>query len=173
MDAPKKLSPPKFAKLIGVSQSAVSRAINTGRLPNSAKMLPSGHYEIDVEVGQVEWVQNKMRGARNVPERGDLEGSAIESERKKKHYDAELARLKFEKEAGKLLDASKVEKESFKVARVVRDAILAIPARMSAELAGMTNPFEIEALLEKEFRTALENLSATFENEEVEEVDEE
>jgi hypothetical protein len=76
----------------------------------------------------------------------------------REHYNAELARLKFEEQAGKLIAADKVRDEAFQAARYVRDSLLAIPDRVAGELAGETNQFRIHQRLTEEIRRALTSL---------------
>ncbi len=81
------------------------------------------------------------------------------------------ARLNNEIEKGKLLKLETAEKEKslistdmvkdtlFRKGRVVRDAMLNIPDRVSSVLSAMNDPREIHELLTKEIRLALEELS--------------
>lgn len=163
-----KLSVTDFAKLIGVTGPAVSLAIKRGRLVKSVEVLPNGRFLIDAAVGRIEFEDNKRRGARNSREFKERKAAAesaegadlMESERRLKHYQAELARVKLEEQEGKLVNAEDVKNQAFKVARAVRDAMMNIPGKVSAEIAGETDQFTIHARLEDEIRQALENLNA-------------
>lgn len=73
----------------------------------------------------------------------------------REHYNAELARLKFEEQDGKLIAADVVREEAFKLGRVVRDALLSLPDRVAGEFAGETNQFRIHTRLTEEIRRAL------------------
>lgn len=77
---------------------------------------------------------------------------------KKESYQAELARLKYEEQAGLLVNAEAIREEAFKIARTVRDALLALPDRVSAEFAGELNQFRIHQRLTEEIRKALVSL---------------
>ncbi|MEO5347925.1 MAG: hypothetical protein H7834_16345 [Magnetococcus sp. YQC-9] len=72
---------------------------------------------------------------------------------------AEIARLDLEERRGRLLKADDVEREAFELGRRVRDRLLNIPSRVSANLAAETDFKVIERLLIQELRTALEELS--------------
>jgi hypothetical protein len=61
-------------------------------------------------------------------------------------YNAQLARLEYEERSGKLVNADEVRAEAFKLARTVRDAMMNIPDRISAELVGQTDARDIHAL---------------------------
>ncbi len=68
-------------------------------------------------------------------------------------------RLKLQVERGELIEKAEVEKEAFNCARTARDALLNIPSRVAAVLASMKKEAEVEKLLDKEIRQALEALS--------------
>lgn len=76
----------------------------------------------------------------------------------KESYRAELARLEYEEQAGKLVSVESVREEAFKLARSVRDSLLALPDRLAGELAGETNQFKIHQRLNEEIRRALVTL---------------
>lgn len=73
-------------------------------------------------------------------------------------YNAQLARLEYEERSGKLVNADEVKAEAFRLARTVRDAMMNIPDRVSAELAGEMDARNIHALLTDEIRKAMESL---------------
>jgi len=160
---PQKLSVVEFAKLLGVSSSTVSKAITEGRMPQSVKTDASGKRWIDAAIGAQEFNQNKKRGAVNFSNKEgrrqtDTSESSV-SEKKLKHYKAELARIEFEEAEGKLVNGEKIKRQAFKVARSVRDAMLNIPDRVSAELAAEKDQFTVHKRLTDEIRIALESLS--------------
>ena len=68
---------------------------------------------------------------------------------------AELAQLALAKERGELVNMADVNKTAFNPARLTRDAMLGIPDRLAAELAGLTDPTTIHAKLLAEIRAAL------------------
>lgn len=76
----------------------------------------------------------------------------------KEAYLARLAKLEFEEKSGVLVKADAVKNEAFKVARLVRDAMLNIPDRVSSELAADSDQFVIHRKLTLEIRRALEGL---------------
>jgi predicted transcriptional regulator len=159
-----KLTVTEFAKLIGVSSTAVSHAISKGRMPLSVEEGSNGKKLIDAKIGVEEFNQNKKRGAVNFSEkkgRRTVDASeAADSEKKLKHYKAELARIEVEEAENRLVDAEKVKRQAFKISRAVRDAMLNIPDRLSAELAAEKDQFNIHQRLTSEIRLALESLSA-------------
>ena len=68
-------------------------------------------------------------------------------------------KLKLQVERGELIKKADVEKEAFECARTARDALLNIPSRVSSVLAAKTKEVEVEKILDKEIRQALEALS--------------
>ena len=81
------------------------------------------------------------------------------SEERKLHYQAELAKvqaLQARQEVGSI-DAMK--REAFALAKSVREGLLGIIPRVSADLAALADPFEIEQRLEAEVLTALRALA--------------
>lgn len=173
----KKVTIKEFSEILGVHSSAVSKAISEGRMPQSVTIAANGKKSIDVRIGVEEFNQNKKRGAVNFSKkegRRKADNShAADSERNLKHYKAELARLEFEEAEGKLVDGDKIKRQAFKVARSVRDAILNIPDRVSAELAAERDQFIVHKRLTEEIRMVLESLSGKITNLEEPEEDEE
>jgi hypothetical protein len=82
-----------------------------------------------------------------------------ESKAKKEKYLAEIARLEYEAKSGTLVEVSKVKEAAFKLARTVRDGLLNIPDRVSAELAHETDAAKLHARLTAEIRLVLEALA--------------
>ena len=81
------------------------------------------------------------------------------SEERKLHYQAELAKvqaLQAREEVGSI-DAMK--REAFALGKAVRDGVLAVVPRVSADLAALADSFEIEQRLEAELLTALRVLA--------------
>jgi phage terminase Nu1 subunit (DNA packaging protein) len=194
-----KMSIAEYSRHRGVSDMAVHRAINEGRITLHSDKL--GKRYIDSEVADREWYANTdsafARGeaaksalertadelfsedGSEVGESEDAEAGArkktskkrvkkapaeegvgirkdLDSARaKRESYQAELARLKYEEQAGKLIDAEAVQNEAFKIARTVRDALMNLPDRVAAEFAGETNQFRIHTRLSEEIRKAL------------------
>ena len=85
--------------------------------------------------------------------------SIIESEARKEHYLAEkhkIAALQAREEVGSIRD---MEREAFALAKSVREGMLSIIPRISADLAALGDAFEVEQLLEAEVITALRVLA--------------
>jgi len=151
----------EYARMRGVTLRAIAQAIEEGRLRKSVHDF--GRFiRIDPEVADVE-----MGGPRGHSHKGKvysaekIDGAPTFAESKavKERYNAELAKLAFEEKKGKLIDAEKVKKDAFEVARQVRDQILNIPDRMAAELAGISDPDVIYEKLQDELSKTLEGIA--------------
>lgn len=194
----KPLSVRKFAVEIGVSHTAVWKALKTGRLIESVHRDAAGKFKgIDSELGPEEWTanctkpvsrrvaeQNKEPEPRPAPvyaapgqvpapelepafeaEPSPIENSAglpsySESRALRENYQAKISKLVFEEKMGQLVSADDVKTRAFEVSRLVRDTVLNLPSRISAELAAETNPDLIYATLTRELTQALDGLSA-------------
>ena len=168
-----KISANAYAKHRGVSLQAVLRAIREGRLPTAAVQRESGRWDIDPEVADQEWAANTDSGqgapahAKNRVDTPDDDEPEVEAgqpisyaEARAQHerFKARLAQLELEEREAKLVQVEAVQRESFRMARLVRDAMLNIPDRVAGELAAEQNQFKVHQRLVKEIRRALEDL---------------
>lgn len=165
-----------YAKYRGVSPEAVSKAVRTGRI-STITVDDKGTRKIDPAIADKEWSDNSegVRPNYGIPSSEEHQGEPDESQERQqrlsvgksvaylKAYQVKLAKLEFDEKSGKLVDAEAVKRESFRVARATRDALMSIPDRLAPELAGETDQFTIRKRLEDEIRQALQNLSATLE----------
>lgn len=85
----------------------------------------------------------------------------IESQARREMFKANLTELEYLVQVGKLIPADEVDSEWFKLARLVRDTMLNIPARIAGQLAHETDQRKVQDLLEAEIVQALEALSDT------------
>jgi hypothetical protein len=72
---------------------------------------------------------------------------------------ARLAKIEYEREIGKLVEADKVRTDAFNIARRAREMIMAIPARLAPVLAGEANSFEVQRILTEEMRRVCDEIS--------------
>jgi phage terminase Nu1 subunit (DNA packaging protein) len=164
------VTPTAYAKHRKCSPEGVFDAIRKGRLQASVTRQESGRYLVDVELADKEWAANTDSGtgslahAKNKPA---AEPVAVESEdgmtyaearAKHEQFKMRLAELELEQREGKLVEADVVQREAFKAARQVRDALLNLPDRVAGVLAAETNQFKVHQMLTKEIRRALEDL---------------
>ena len=170
-----------YARQKGVSDTAVHKAIKSGRIPVEADGT------IDPSKANAAWERNTspaqqrkpvpvkpapdkpspppVRQATQRPAEPEAGSSTAGvpnyqmSRAVRETYNAKLTRLDYEERTGKLLNADDVAKEAFAIAHRVRDRLLNIPSRMASVLASETDSKAIELLLSQELRIALEELS--------------
>lgn len=173
----------EYGRMRNVSAEAVRKAIKSGRLAESVTYDAKGWPRIDPDIADREWgsfthpTHGGVRGkeAPSAPppddddepiaprQSGNAASTFAQSRAIKEAYLARLAKLEFEEKSGKLVNADGMKNEAFKLARIVRDSILNIPDRISAELAAQTDTFSVHKLLTDELRKALESLGGTNE----------
>jgi hypothetical protein len=159
----------EYARLRGVTPVAVHRAIQSGRI----NLAVTEDGKIDVEKADRLWAENTsqhngfhgqkaqrekkelLEKAKEVGISPDQLPSLIESETLRAAYRAKLSQLEYEQKIAQLVPVDDVKKEAFRLARVVRDSMFAIADRVSAELAGVSDPFVIHRRLTDEIRNAI------------------
>lgn len=83
----------------------------------------------------------------------------IESQARREMFRANLTELEYLEQVGKLIPAEDIDREWFELARLVRDSMLNIPARLADQLAHETDQRKVHDLLEQEIYRALESIS--------------
>lgn len=152
----------EYAAARGVTPTAVAAAIKSGRLVK-AIVQDGKRIKIDPEIADEEWRANTRSGKGPAPQ-PIASGAAIPidaadysaSRAKREAYLAELARLEYEEAEGQLVPAEEVRKQAFSAARQIRDAMMNLPDRVSAELAAIDDQFEVHKRLTAELRRILE-----------------
>lgn len=71
---------------------------------------------------------------------------------------ASLRELQLKLKQGELLEKWKVEKDAFRIGRIIRDSFLVLPDRLAGILASETDQRTVHDLLVREIRTVLEAL---------------
>lgn len=77
-------------------------------------------------------------------------------------YEARLRKLDYEERIGRLVSTDMVKVELFRVNRMIRDALLAVPDRVAPVLAGETSEEKIRAHLSRELGAVLKSMSDEF-----------
>lgn len=88
-----------------------------------------------------------------------------QSQRKKEEFRAKLVELEYEERVGTLVRKEEVEKEMFRIGRLVRDAVMNVPSRLAGILAAESDQRKVHDQLETELRQALEALAVDDEPE--------
>jgi len=169
----------------GISQPRVSKMIRDGKLKGCIKKI-SGRKLIDRDLADAALEQNldryrnKSKSADKQPDERpnrkkkptkedrqrtieaaelDPEQSLAESQRQKALYDAAIRKLDLDERSGEIIKKEDVEKQYFEIARRVRDSILNVPSRISAEISSMTDVHLVSEKMITELTSALEELS--------------
>lgn len=77
---------------------------------------------------------------------------------------AKQAEMDYLQKIGQLVSVDAVNKQSFAIARLLRDQLLAIPGREAQVLAAQTDPARISEILTKEIEQALHDVTNTLES---------
>ena len=150
----------EYARHRGVSRGAVSKALKTGRI----SVGPSGR--IDPVEADRDWAANTAARVtppeagkpRREPPDAAVPGYSA-SRARREAANAELAELERDRLRGLLVDADQVRNDAFMVARTTRNMLQAIPARVSAILAGETDEKKIYRMLEEAIDDACRSLA--------------
>jgi hypothetical protein len=176
----------EYAKLRGCSEAAVSTARK--KRIKAAEVIQGGKVLIDSEMADDLWARNsRPRRGGNLPKTPsptraeppspaklptdeqllalvqglpeDQVPDLIDSQRRKEHYLAERAKVAALREREEVGPIREMEREAFALAKSVREGMLSIIPRISADLAALGDAFEVEQLLEAEVITALRVLA--------------
>ena len=163
------LTASKFAAAAGCSRQAVSKAIAQGRLDGALVDTGNVNPKIDLEKGLRIWGVTERPSAAQMPEKPKKEPTPLEAAKKevrrqvtyveeedvpdfytsrarKEHYNAEIAKITAATQMEELVSAADVRKESFAMARAVREALTNLADRFN-ELAGESDPAVIHRVL--------------------------
>jgi len=180
-----------YARRRGVSHAAVRKAIATGRIvvekdgmidPAVADSQWASSTDLSKPLNSVIGIPKKRRKAGspseplgmdgsgvadglNGPQAGDtarLVSSYAGSRAAHEAYRARMAKLEFERQSGKLVDADGVRAQIFALGRRARDTMLGIPDRLAPILAGEKDPAVIHRLLAEEIERGLSELATAL-----------
>ena len=163
-----------YARQRGVSDTAVHKAIKSGRI------TPEPDGTINPVKANAAWNRNSdpaqqrkpaptpppktrpqpIQPAVQIPSPPKATGPDFQTSRAvKETYAAKMAMLDFEERTKGLISTDEVRVSAFNLARRVRDRLQLIPHRLAAVLAAEMISEEVEKILEKEIRKALEELT--------------
>ncbi len=171
----------QYAIRRGVNKALVSRWLRDGLLDGAFKRRGI-RYEIEPEVADMlleERLHESFRKKPSPPSTTPAGGSSPpdspaplappsagekpltlnEARTQKECHLAALRQMELDEKTGRLIPKDQVEKEAFEVARQVRNAMLGIPSRVAAQLAAMSDEFQIILVLTTEIRNALQGVA--------------
>jgi hypothetical protein len=184
MSAVQLISQADYAKRRGVSQVAVHKAVKAGRITLiegridpavadiqwqantrtrvSAKPPPhpgAAHGAGDARGPTLAAVQAQAGAHLGAHDGADADGGDYWASRaRREKAEAALAELKLEEARGSLVRADDIRATLARRAATFREALLQIPARLSAQLVAETNQAKVHALIDHELRTAMAHL---------------
>lgn len=168
----------EMARRLGVDEKAVRKAIASGRFHESLGKDPRGRAVIvDAELAVVEW----QRNAGKVPKGADADvrtadrgesaprsrtdrpapgvfvpaTTLAEAQRLNANERARKLQMENDLQEGRLVEVSVAVRQAFNAERAIREAILNIPARISAELAAESDAMRLHLRLDEALREAL------------------
>lgn len=151
-----------LARRLRVTHKAVQNGIASGRLRRSIGWEKGKPVVKNAALAAQEWVAGASKPKANGKAAGDgaAAGPSLnEAQREVALGRAEAIRLANSQRAGRLIDGEAARRDAFECARTVRDALLNIPDRISAELAAEHDAAQVRARLDEELRNALESLA--------------
>lgn len=168
-----------FARLIGVTDKAVRKAIASGRLRESVGKDSQGKPVIvDVEFARGEWTRNAGRpgpsradrradhqsaGPQVTAEEGPQPTTLTEAQRLAALELARHRRLANDAKEGSQVSVGKVKREAYESMRLVRESMLNIPSRLAGELAAEMDAAAVFRKLDGAIREALTSTADALE----------
>ncbi|MGI9278091.1 MAG: hypothetical protein ACR2PX_00415 [Endozoicomonas sp.] len=158
------ISQSEFAKRQGWSRQYVAKLVKSGKIRlHNGKVEPNEALkEIQAQAEPSTVLRKSQSQAGSVPVAPTDSRQAVDfvtARTMREAFRAKMAKMEYEKETGKLTDASKVREDAYRAGRMVRDALLGIPDRLSDVLAAEQDPERVRQLLFGEIESALEQLS--------------
>lgn len=172
-----KLSMRKYAAILGVSHTAVAKAVKSGHIE---KGFDKETKKIIVGIANSEWgndvkEKNNNKQISNIEEtlltetllsekdlpqvRTDI--SFTEARRRKEIYNAEIARITAYKEQSLYVEKEKVFMQLFEYGKQIRIALQSVPDRIIDNVLIAKNRYEGHQLITEAINEALEQLSKT------------
>jgi len=148
----------EFARVVGVTEGAVRKAIAAGRLTAVVK-LPSGKRALIEEHALAEWAALHPSRDGEEPPPDSLVIDRAAHEARLAQYKADRAEIELAELRERMHHAEDVRAVMSDMLAAFKARSRAIPAKLAGGLAGTTEPAEIEALLSAEIDEALQELS--------------
>ncbi|MFH1493756.1 MAG: hypothetical protein ABIG70_03045 [Pseudomonadota bacterium] len=157
----------EYARRRGVSREAVGKAVRSNRITLIGD-------KIDPVVADIQWDKNtnpdqSARANAQKDKSGSVSGSDESAgDRASPYWDArtrrevaeaEMAEMECRKKSGELVDKKRVEDTASRIGRLTRDTLMGIPTRVSQDIVGMSDAWEIEQKLTDSIRRALDDVA--------------
>lgn len=145
-----RLSLRAFAEACDVSHSWISRAVAEGRIAQSVGQDAKGRPFI----ADPALARRELRAAS-----AGKTASLADEQRRWTAARADAAELALRVRRGELIELFAARRQGFEAARVIREALLNVPARIAAELAAEPDEGRVYVRLTEELRAALTSLA--------------
>ena len=142
----------EYGRHRNVSHVAVLKALRSGRIQQTADGL------IDSDQADRDWQSRTHpcpRAPNAAPATVPADPSFARSRLVRLHFEALLAKYKYEQRVGQLLPAADVKVAMTEVRQKFREAMVAIPGRVATELAGMADEQQVFTVVATAIREAL------------------
>tara|TARA_A200000113_G_scaffold146040_1_gene131380 strand:- start:650 stop:1153 length:504 start_codon:yes stop_codon:yes gene_type:complete len=157
----------EYARMRGLDKESVRLAVHDGRLSESVTKKGS-RYDIDPDIADEEWKANTNPAKQNNTKNKVAPAPSMAQARAvREMYAARLTQLEFEERSGLLCKVEDVKLSAFQSARLTRDAMLNIPARVVNEITALVGGLDAEKshaillILQREIHSALEQEAKT------------
>lgn len=166
-----KITVKEYAVHRGVAWRSIYRYIQDKLIPESA-LSRDGKMVLVDPVKADKALDRHITTRKQLLQKVDVEGEQVEPGTKagnlsfheartlSQRVKAVLLKIDLEERTGKLVESAAVRTAAFNTARTLRDALMNIPDRISVILAAETDQSKVSALLAKEIRQALDELSS-------------
>jgi phage terminase Nu1 subunit (DNA packaging protein) len=130
----------ELAEILGVTRSAISQAVASGRLSRSLTRKNPKHRLFEIHSAVLEWENGRDNSQVRDPSIGSKSPNSsvfppvAESRQVFEYYQAMNEQISALRAAGKLVDLLTVQNEVFSIARVMRDRLLEIPEKRRFQL---------------------------------------
>lgn len=166
----------QYARMRSLSQNAISKRVSEGSLnvvgPRRLIDVAEADVVLAEHIGGIAAGRSSPGSGRKPQVKKEGEKLTLhEARTEKAREDAFRARIAKEKEEielkilkGDFVERRSLQAKSFKLGRIVRDAMLNIPDRVAADVAAETDAFKIHSRLTKEIREALTALATGYDD---------
>jgi phage terminase Nu1 subunit (DNA packaging protein) len=127
----------ELAEIIGVTKSAISQAVVSGRLSGSIVSREARNNKFEIYKACLEWENARDNSQVRDPALQSPQNQSnpnfppiAESRQAYEYYQAANEQLSALKEAGRLIDLDITQRELFQAARIVRDRLQEIPEKL-------------------------------------------
>jgi len=152
------VSIPAAARALGISPVALRKAIDHGRV------VPELDGTLDIEKARAEWLANTHPGQGAPKDAAAANGTSAtnqgyrQARLAREFLDVKIKELEFKRLTGELVPRAEVDRVMFSKARAARDRLNLIEARLSPQVAGLTDISEIRRLIRAEIQAVCDEL---------------